>query len=91
MFHFHPNLRLLPGGRGRGRGEGGGGRWGLLYVESASVRFPHRVQERPAREAPEKTGCREQKGVEGGGLLRACSSRNPKGQEMTSPRNPLPR
>lgn len=51
-------------------------------MESVSIKFQHRVQEFPARGAPEKTSCREQEGVEAGWLLLSYSSHNPKGQEI---------
>lgn len=69
MLGFHLNLLFLLGG------------WSFL-VESAWIKFQHRVQEFPAQGAPEKTSCQEQEGVEGGWLLLSYNSHNPEGQEM---------
>lgn len=52
-------------------------------MESASIKFQHRVPEFPAGGAHQQTSCREQEGVEGSWLLLlSCSSHNPEGQRM---------
>lgn len=68
-FSFHLNLLFSLGG-------------GSLLVESASIKSQHRAQEVPAQGAPEKTSCREQKGVEDGRLRLSYSCHNPEGRDM---------